>query len=79
MSQISNHIDEPLKAYCIFCGSTVGQTSESTDEKVNAVFDCPKCQANYCDQCSYEEEINNSIIPVCLRCDSQMEQVLPEK
>ena len=51
--ETSSH-ENPLKAFCNFCGSTVGQISERTENRVNAVYDCPKCNVNYCDQCSYE-------------------------
>lgn len=69
-------VDKPLKAYCMFCGSTVGQISEQTEKCVNAVYDCPKCKMNYCDQCSYEQEIDGQKVQVCLRCESQLEQVM---
>lgn len=72
-----NHSEPSVKAYCIFCGSTLGQISERTSERVNAVYDCPRCQMNYCDQCSYEKEVNGRVVQVCLRCGSQMEQVMP--
>jgi hypothetical protein len=65
-----------LKAYCIFCGSTVGQISDRTENRVNAVYDCAKCKVNYCDQCSYEKEIDGRLVQLCLRCDSQMEKVM---
>jgi hypothetical protein len=68
--------DNRLKAYCIFCGSTVGQISDRTENRVNAVFYCSRCRANYCDQCSYEKEIDGVLVPLCLRCDSQMERVM---
>lgn len=66
-----------MKAYCIFCGSTVGHISDRTDELVNAVFDCPRCRLNYCDQCSYEEEDNGqAAVQRCLRCDSKLDKIM---
>lgn len=65
-----------VKAYCIFCGSTVGQISDRTEDLVKAVYDCPKCKQNYCDQCSYEKEIDGQLMQLCLRCDSQIEKVM---
>ena len=65
-----------MKAYCIFCGSTVGQISERTEGLVNAVYDCPKCRLNYCDQCSYEKIINGHAVQLCLRCDSRLDKVM---
>ena len=65
---------ENIQAYCHFCGSTVGQISEGTDEKVHSIYDCPKCRVNYCDQCSYfnkEDQVQR-----CLRCESKMEKVM---
>lgn len=64
------------KAYCFFCGSTVGQISDRTEEKVNAVYDCPKCNCNYCDQCSYEKVIEDEPVQSCLRCNSKLEKVM---
>ena len=64
-----------LKAYCMFCGSTVGQISDRTEERVTAVYDCPKCEMNYCDQCSYAKEVEGQVVQLCLRCDSRMEKV----
>ncbi len=61
-----------IKAYCIFCGSTVGQISDRTEGKVNAIYDCPRCNNNYCDQCSYENDGKQR----CLRCDSELEKVM---
>lgn len=75
MTIIRNHTEKFLEAYCIFCGSTIGQISESTGEMVNGIYDCPKCQANYCDQCSYEKEINSNVVQICLRCDGEIEKI----
>lgn len=66
----------PIKAYCVFCGSTIGHISECTEELVNAVYDCPKCNLNYCDQCSYEKIINGYAVQLCLRCDSRLDKVM---
>jgi len=65
-----------FKAYCHYCGSTVGQISERTEKSVNAVYDCEKCNVNYCDQCSYKKEIDGKQVQFCLRCDSQIEKVM---
>lgn len=65
-----------LKAYCIFCGSTVGQVSDRTRKKVKAAYDCPKCRRNYCDQCSYEETVDGKLVQLCLRCDGELEKVM---
>ena len=60
------------KAYCNFCGATVGQISQRTEEKTNTIYDCPKCNRYYCDQCSYSKDG----IQFCLRCDSKMKKVM---
>jgi hypothetical protein len=60
-------------AYCIFCGSTVGQESDRTGGTVTAVYDCPKCRRNYCSECSYAKDGSQ----YCLRCDSILAQVEP--
>ena len=65
-----------FKVYCHFCGSTVGQISERTENLVNAIYDCEKCNVNYCDQCSYEEEIDGHMAQFCLRCESRIEKVM---
>ncbi len=70
---LSNH--SSIKAYCHFCGSTVGQISERTGEYANTIYDCEKCNANYCDQCSYGKEIKGQLVQFCLRCESQIEKV----
>ena len=67
-------LDE-TKAYCFFCGSTVGQESERTDELVTAVYFCERCERNYCDQCSYEEEVCGVPRQLCMRCDNPMKKV----
>ncbi len=68
---------ESIKAYCIFCGSTVGQISDRTDEIVTAIYDCPRCDSNYCDQCSYAKVTDDGIsIQYCLRCNSEMDKVM---
>jgi len=65
-----------VKAYCCFCGSTVGQVSERTNQVVNAIYDCPKCMMNYCDQCSCEViDKEEKIIQKCLRCDSVINRI----
>jgi len=69
-----NHLSKfvDLKPYCTFCGSEVGQISERTNEKSNAIYDCPKCSRYYCDQCSYTKDG----LQFCLRCDSIIEKVM---
>jgi hypothetical protein len=64
------------KAYCHYCGATVGQISDRTEEKVNAIYDCSKCKANYCDQCSYRKEMDGKLVQFCLRCESTIEKVI---
>lgn len=61
--------------YCHFCGSKIGQISERTDEKVISIFDCEKCNVNYCDQCSYEKIENDAKVQKCIRCDNIIEKV----
>jgi hypothetical protein len=63
------------RAFCHFCGATVTEISERTDEIVSSIFDCPKCCLNYCDQCSYTKEINGKEVQLCLRCDSKLDKV----
>ena len=70
---ISNN--KMIKTYCIFCGSTIGQTSDRTGEDVTAIYDCLKCKSNYCDQCSYEKEVNKKSVQFFLRCNSEIEKV----
>ena len=65
-----------LKARCISCGSMVGQTSGRTMRKVKAVYDCPKCGFSCCDQCSYEETVDGTLVQFCLRCDGKLEKVM---
>jgi hypothetical protein len=65
-----------FKAYCHFCGATVGQISDRTEEKVSSIYDCPKCRVNYCDQCSYGKEVDGKLVQFCLRCESKIEKVM---
>jgi len=67
---------EDYKAYCHFCGATVGQISDATGEKVSAIYDCPKCNVNYCDQCSYEKDVGGKLVQFCIRCESKIEKVM---
>ena len=67
-----NHL--PVKAYCNFCGSTVGQISERSEEEVHGIYECPKCRVDYCDQCSYFS--NNDQVQRCIRCESKLKKVL---
>ena len=64
---------QPTVAYCGFCGSKPGQISERTERLATAVYFCPKCVANYCDQCSAPHA--NPEISNCLRCDSEKTRV----
>jgi len=41
--------DHPIQAYCHYCGASVGEISQRTEEQVYAVYDCLKCKSNYCD------------------------------
>lgn len=74
--QGTSSYDNSFKAYCHYCGSTVGQISDRTENRVNAAYDCPKCMVTYCDQCSYEKDIDGRLEQLCLRCDSQMEKIM---
>ncbi|MBI4535477.1 MAG: hypothetical protein HY708_04305 [Ignavibacteriae bacterium] len=65
--------NEEIVASCNYCGATVGEISERTEERVHAVYDCPKCKVNYCDQCSYFSEEGR--VQRCLRCESKLEKV----
>jgi hypothetical protein len=60
---------------CHFCGGSVGEISERTEELVNAIFDCRKCKVNYCDQCSYEDQKKGHVVQKCLRCNSELDKV----
>lgn len=66
---------EKHEPYCYFCGSKIGQISERTDEMVNSIFDCEKCNVNYCDQCSYETIENDVKVQKCIRCGNIIEKV----
>jgi hypothetical protein len=70
-----NNNKKKIKAYCNYCGSTVGEISQRTESIIKTVFDCEKCGVNYCDQCSYEEEIDGQVKQICIRCDSEMEKL----
>jgi hypothetical protein len=67
--------DKPFQPYCHYCGASVGEISDRTDELVEAVYDCLKCGLNYCDQCAYEKEIDGELVQLCLRCDSKLDKV----
>jgi len=73
--EASSHEDQ-IQAYCHFCGATIGQISERTENLVNAIFYCEKCNVNYCDQCSYEKETDGHLAQFCLRCENQIEKVM---
>ena len=60
---------------CHFCGASISEISERTEEIVNSIFDCPKCRVNYCDQCSYSEDTDQANIQRCLRCDSKLDKL----
>lgn len=68
--------DSDFKAYCHYCGATVGQTSDRTEEKASAIFDCLKCRVNYCDQCSYAKEVGGKMVQFCLRCENEIEKIM---
>lgn len=68
-------LDKPFQAYCHYCGASVGEISDRTEEQVRAVYDCPKCRLDYCDQCSYEKEMEGELVQLCLRCDSKLDKV----
>ena len=53
--------DHPIQASCSYCGASVGEISDRTDELVKAVYDCLKCRLNYCDQCTYEKEMDGEL------------------
>jgi hypothetical protein len=65
----------PIQASCHYCGASVGEISQRTEEQVYAVYDCLKCKSNYCDQCSYGKEVDGEFVQMCLRCDSIIEKV----
>ena len=67
--------DNSFTASCNYCGASVGEISERTEGQVEAVYDCLKCKVNYCDQCSYEKEVNGQLVQRCLRCESIIEKV----
>jgi hypothetical protein len=71
---VSQAGNREMKASCFFCGSTVGEKCECTGGKVSAIYDCPRCDMNYCDQCSYERD--NDGKQRCLRCDSKLKKVM---
>ncbi len=65
---------EGRKASCSYCGACVGEESQRTGKVATAIFDCPECKANYCDQCSYHREQEPSV-QKCIRCESVIEKV----
>ena len=73
--QSNQPANEDSKAYCNFCGSTVGQISDRTEGIVEAIYDCPKCKVNYCSQCAWIKEVSLDGIVLCLRCNSKMYRV----
>ena len=62
---------------CYYCGSRIGEISEQTNEMVNSIFDCERCNVNYCDQCSYEKIENAVKVQKCIRCNSTIE-IIPD-
>lgn len=60
---------------CNFCGARVGEISEETGKIITVIYDCPKCRMNYCNECSYEKEINGEMVQLCLRCDSKLDKL----
>ena len=69
MSKIEENSNNKYIPYCHFCGGKVGEISERTDELITSIFDCEKCNYNYCNQCSYEAIEKNKQVQKCLRCD----------
>ncbi len=67
-------MDKKFKSSCNYCGAEVDEISQRTEQKVTTIYDCKKCHANYCDQCSYVKE-DTSDVQLCLRCDSIMEKI----
>ena len=59
--------------WCTFCGARPGQTSDATGKLVTAIYACPQCMRNYCDQCA--DTLRGLDDARCLRCDSEMELV----
>jgi len=64
-----------MNAQCHFCGVNAGEIGEETGEIVTAIFDCPKCKVNYCNQCSYEKEVEGELVQLCMRCDSKLDKI----
>lgn len=64
-----------IKVYCHYCGSTVEEKSQRTEELITAMYDCEKCNVNYCDQCSCEKEIDGHVKQFCLRCENEIEKL----
>ncbi len=63
---------EDLSLNCDYCGALVGEISQRTEEMTHAIYECPKCDRYYCDQCSY----NKDGFQFCLRCDSKIKKVM---
>ncbi|MBV5329473.1 MAG: hypothetical protein JZU65_17920 [Chlorobium sp.] len=64
---------EGMQASCDYCGATVGEISGRTEEEVQAVYACAKCDTYYCDQCSYFSKDEQA--QRCLRCESVLEKI----
>lgn len=71
-------MNEKNDIYCSFCGTSIGGISERTFEKVKALYYCPECIMNYCNECSYEKKVNGESKQFCLRCDSNLDLVESE-
>ena len=67
-------MDKEFKPSCFFCGAAVGEISQRTEQTATAIYDCEKCRANFCDQCSYAQN-DKSNVQCCLKCDSVIEKV----
>jgi hypothetical protein len=77
MENIKLHFaDGTPVSWCLFCGAKVGEKSERTDRRVVAIYYCPRCSSNYCDQCSYDKTVKGEKLRFCLRCDTQLETVI---
>ena len=67
-------MDKAFKPSCSFCGAEPGEISQRTELKTTAVYECKKCRADYCDQCSYAKQ-EKSDVQLCLRCDSVLKKI----
>jgi len=59
--------------WCSFCGAAVGEISERTGMEAEAMYECPRCMGNYCDQCSGTKDRPKGTA-ICLACHSEMKR-----